>query len=138
MSHSVEVLLVVASPEPGKKSGARLLLLEEDGVLSLPRQLLGDETTFELAARLLAKTTGLKAKVMGKGWVDLVAAPLADATDRLTNGERTIGVPYGALLPGEVAELSDPRARWVSVGELFDKTFEADHLDIIQAVTPRL
>lgn len=148
-AHYVEVVLVVASRD---KSGQYSYLMHDrGGELSLPSAGLGgQETTIEVAARLLKGLTGLKARLLGSGWVDLVPGPVADSADRKVlfedsyDGEdrsvrrRTIAVPYGAVLPAAVAELTDPTLTWVPVADLFSKKFVGDHLDIIQAVTTRL
>jgi hypothetical protein len=167
-AHYVEVVLVVASRD---KSGQYSYLMHDrDGELSLPAAGLGEqETTVDVAARLLKDLTGLKARLLGSGWVDLVPGPVADAADRKTavpcnrlggcmrklvppsdrckcdergmttdGTPRTIAVPYGAVLPAAVAELTDPTLTWVPVADLFSKKFVGDHLDIIQALTTRL
>jgi hypothetical protein len=144
--HFIEVLLVVVSPNLRERGKAAFLLIEDGGKLRLPSQDLGeDESSFEVAARLLDGLTGLRARVLGQGWVDLVPAPIVDAVDRTrevtddmgTWDRRFIGIPYGAMLPGEVVELKRPTATWVTLDDAFARQddFHMDHLQILQSVS---
>ena len=138
--HFLEVLLVVVSPnlrEPGK---AQYLLIEEGGKLHLPTQDLGEsQSSLEVAAQLLEGLTGLKARVLGAGWVDLVPAPIVDGVNRKVPnvGLRVIAVPYGAMLPGELADLKNPDAKWVTLADAFARRddFYMDHFDVLRSVS---
>jgi hypothetical protein len=139
--HNLEVVLAAISPNLLQPGQSRVLLItREDGLLELPSQPLGDsESTIQVAADLLTRHTGLKARILGVGWVDLVPCPLADSVERLREQERVIAVPYAAMLPGEVVRLSQPRARWVTIGELLggELTY-LDHMDIISVACRRV
>jgi hypothetical protein len=138
--HFIEVLLVVVSPNLRERGNAAFLLEEWDGKLRLPsRDLDGDESSLEVATHLLHELTGLKARVMGSGWVDLVPMPVVDAVDRKRPDMnlRVIGIPYGAMLPGEVVELKRPTATWVTLGDAFARQddFYMDHFSVLQSVS---
>lgn len=152
MSHNLEVVLVVTSPDLVRPGNSRFLLLTgEDGKYRLPcAGVRDDQSTLEVAADLLRAHTGLRARVLGVGWVDVVPLPLADAvtrTKRLVDSfdgedrsrdERWVGVPYGAMLPGEVVKLSDPAARWVTLAEAFAGQFYMDHREILEGACHRI
>ena len=143
--HHLEVVLVVTSPDLSKPGNSRFLLLRRgDGSYQLPTAQVGeDQSTIEVAADLLHRLTGLKARILGVGWVDLVPLPLADSVDRkVRDGSgcdtRFIGVPYGAMLPGEIVRLTDPAAKWVPLIEAFESPMYLDHREILQGACHRI
>lgn len=132
----LEVLLGVVSPSLLKSGDTRFLLIQGyDGQYSLPSDYVGEhQSTLEVAAAILEYHTGLKARIMGVGWVDLAQCPLYDSVDRVVDGNRVIGVPYGAMLPGELVEPKSPHAKWVSLGDAFSSKFDLDHFAVLQGI----
>lgn len=139
--HNLEVVLVITSPDLTKPGNSRFLLLkDEHGKFELPTAIIeSHESSLEVAASLLHQLTGLKARILGVGWVDLVPMPLADSVDRKSSaGDRWIGVPYGAMLPGEIVKLNHLTASWVPLTEAFEGEFCFDHKQILQATCHRI
>jgi hypothetical protein len=141
--HKLEVILVVVSPSLVKGGTARFLVMREDGQLNLPvRELDEQESTIEVAAQMLNMLTGLRARILGVGWVDLVQMAIVDNVNRKfpETGERYIAVPYGCMLPGEVTTLYHGRAKWLTLTEVTEAkaSFFHDHYEILMAVCQRL
>jgi hypothetical protein len=145
--HRLEVSLVVVSPLIGGQ--AKVLMTKSPlGILRLPTKALGvGEDTLSVAAALLKEYAGLQARINGKGWVDLVHCPLADAVNRtMTNPDevyhhnyhkeaaplmRVICVPYACMLPETVATCS-AETEWVPIMKLFGNNLVwLDHADIV-------
>lgn len=140
MKHNVEVVLVVVSPDLHQRGNARFLLFERgDGKVGLPMMGLRERwSTLQEAAYLLDYCTGIKARVGGEGWAELVPCPLADSPERLVDGERRIAAPYGVMLPGEIVQLTCDFARWAWLSEAPSLDWYMDHKDILTAVCGRL
>ena len=135
--HFVEVILVVASPTPGQPGQTKFLMVPKDQLLGLPTGLLAEqESTIEVAARMLKYHTGIDARLNGTGWVHLVPCPLADHGNRKDGEHRIIGVPYGCMIPGLVKTKD---ATWYTRPELLARTpLFLDHMDILTAVCKRI
>ncbi len=132
MGHNLEVVLVVTAPDARQPANSKFLLVEPpDEPLQLPSLAVFGESTLSCAAALLARLTGLAARVEGVGWLDLKLCPLADAPTRHKHGERWIAVPYGCLLWQAPPPLL-PEARWLSFAEVMAaRPLYLDHLDIL-------
>jgi len=140
--HKIESLLVLVSPNLVQKDEPRFLLLDDERGLSLPAQDVGiDSTCLGVAANILTYYTSLKARIDGKGWVELVQGKLADSPSRVKMGcsssdwHRYIGVPFGGMVPSDQVDLNSPRARWVPLSEVFHRKeeFLMDHFNILHS-----
>ncbi len=136
--HNLEVVLVLTSPDIVRPGQSKLLLIQQDGKYHLPTASIGEqESSLQVAAKLLCDLTQMRARILGVGYVDLVPCPLADSVERKLDGVRVIGVPYGAMLPGEIVPLTDSRAKWVGLLEAF-QSLDGDDLEILQGACNKI
>ncbi len=124
VKHNVEVLLLVSA----LRDGQVLFLVDGDADLILPNEPLNDRSSLEAAASLLSAYTGLEARALGVGWVDLFQNPLVDNADRVFGSARYVAVPYACFLPESVPL---KRGQWLSIHELAERRFVHDHQDIL-------
>ncbi len=133
-THVIEVALAIASPSKGNRT--KFLLDMHFTDFGLPTAYLGEqESTIEVAARLLDRFTGLKALVAGLGWIHLWPQPLADSVERKVNGVRVITVPYGCLIPETRGHKS---GEWFTLSECVERGLYMDHLEILKVVSHHL
>lgn len=153
MAHNLEVVLVVTSPCVANPVNTKFLLLRsENGKLALPRREVGErESSLQCAASLLKELTGVQARILGHGWLDLKQCHLADNVNRVVapmnpSGwedinclQRWIAVPYGCMLPGDVIKPLAANAGWLTFQEIVaEQPMYCDHMDILTAVANTL
>ncbi len=118
----------------------QFLVYEYGDRLALPHQVVPiDMTSLEVAARLLHTCTGLQAKLLGHGWVDLVQGPISDAANRTKQrevAERWVAVPYGCMIP-EPVEVEKP-FQWLTLEEVGRHVSYMDHLEILTTLATRV
>lgn len=137
---AIEVVLVITCPALSGPAGTKFLLTKRDGQRALPWTELGEqESTLEAAARLLVYQTGIRARMMGQGWLDLTPCPLADHASRIIGDKRVIAAPFGCMLPEQVITTKDPDSLWFSFPEILEfRPLFLDNLDILTAVSNRI
>lgn len=134
--HNIEVVLVVVVVDPKNPSEMKFVV-HADSIsdqFHLPTLVLGNESSIECAATILHNLTGLKAKLNGSGWVELVPGPIMDDKDRLVSGQRWIAITYGAMLPTDFVELKDKDARLLLITDLLGRMSD-DNLQILKSCT---
>ena len=144
-----EVALIAVSASKTVRGLHKFLLLEQDGVFSLPTLNVGeDQTSFAAAAELLFEHTGLKARANNSGWIHLAQKELVERTFAVEERHHPFGgdpwyvtvervrpavlVPYLAVFPEEVSVLK--QAKWITMTDIMSANFIADHKTILQAV----
>lgn len=127
---SVEVLLVIISPNLERPGESLFLLEEAEGKMRLPVAPLGEQESVQVAGDLLFAWTGHKTYLQS-GWLELEPCRLRDSSSRIIDGIRVLGIPYACTVSRELTP-GNPRGQWFSVPDLVARPgLDADTREIL-------
>lgn len=129
----VEVALVVVAPSIRRQSVPVALVEGDVSLPKLPTAFLKQrKTCLATAAELLARYTGLEARVDNKGWVPLIQTGVVDRVD-----EFRLTVVFATIVP-ETTPIHVPGAFWSEMQTMIGNGMHADHASILVQASGRL